>query len=136
MQKLSRLFLSALFCLFLTGSFAQSRLKIEITGLRSSEGEICLELFGADNQLLKSKTATIKDNKCTVVIENLENAEYAVRYIHDENSNGELDTNWIGIPKEGYGFSNDAYGIFGPKDFKAWLFVVNGNTEITLKTGY
>jgi len=32
---------------------------------------------------------------------------YALVVIHDENMNGKLDTNWVGIPKEGYGFSND-----------------------------
>ena len=48
-----------------------------------------------------------------------------MQHFHDENSNEELDTNFIGIPKEGFGFSNDAFGKFGPKKFKEWLFEVS-----------
>jgi uncharacterized protein (DUF2141 family) len=44
--------------------------------------------------------------------------------------------NFFGIPKEGIGFSNDAYGTFGPEDFTEWLFVVSGNTQIKLTTTY
>lgn len=32
---------------------------------------------------------------------------YAVKVMHDENGNGKLDTNFMGMPIEGYGFSND-----------------------------
>ena len=61
---------------------------------------------------------------------------YAIRYFHDENNNDELDTNFIGIPKEGFGFSNDAFGKFGPKKFKEWLFEVSGDTDIRMTTSY
>jgi uncharacterized protein (DUF2141 family) len=40
----------------------------------------------------------------------------------------------MGIPKEGYGFSNDAYGTFGPKPFEEWLVDVSKDTKIVLKT--
>jgi uncharacterized protein (DUF2141 family) len=38
---------------------------------------------------------------------------YALAIIHGENSTGKLDTNWLGIPTEGYGFSNDVKGSLG-----------------------
>ena len=47
--------------------------------------------------------------------------------------------NWIpilGIPKEGFGFSNDAMGKFGPKDFSEWLFDVQGDNTIRMSTKY
>ena len=62
--------------------------------------------------------------------------QYAVRFIHDENQNEKLDTNILGIPKEGFGFSNDAFGKFGPKDFSEWLFEVSGDTRIRMTTKY
>jgi uncharacterized protein (DUF2141 family) len=49
----------------------------------------------------------------------LKPGRYAVAVYHDENDNGELDTNLLGIPTEGYGFSNDATGFAGPPDFDA-----------------
>ena len=78
----------------------------------------------------------IKDNKCIITFFELKEGSYAIRYFHDENSNKELDMNFLGIPKEGIGFSNDAYGKFGPKDFEEWLFDVKDNTEIKLTTTY
>ena len=81
-------------------------------------------------------TSEIKDNKCTLIFKDLENGQYAIRYFHDENKNEELDTNFIGIPKEGFGFSNDAIGKFGPKDFSEWLFEISGDTSLTMTTKY
>ena len=71
-----------------------------------------------------------------IIYKDLKNDQYAIRYYHDENIDDELDTNILGIPKEGYGFSNDAYGKFGPKDFKEWLFEVSGDTKIRMNTEY
>jgi uncharacterized protein (DUF2141 family) len=46
--------------------------------------------------------------------------------IHDENRDGELATNWMGKPQEGYGFSNDAKGTLGAPSFEAASFPYNG----------
>lgn len=37
----------------------------------------------------------------------LEPGRYAIKVVHDENGNGKLDTNFMGMPVEGYGFSNN-----------------------------
>lgn len=44
---------------------------------------------------------------------------YAVIVFHDENDNGLLDTDFFGIPNEGYGFGNNAVGFLGPPSFDA-----------------
>ena len=44
---------------------------------------------------------------------------FAIAVFHDENGNGALDTDILGIPKEGYGFSRNARGSFGPPRFAA-----------------
>jgi uncharacterized protein (DUF2141 family) len=63
--------------------------------------------------------------------------KYALAVIHDENMNGKLDTNPIGIPKEGYGFSNDATSFFGPPSFAAASFQYDGqNLELTISLHY
>ena len=71
----------------------------------------------------------------TVEIVTLESNEgFVIVDLMDKNE--ELDTNFIGIPKEGFGFSNDAIGKFGPKDFSEWLFEVSGDTLIKMTTKY
>ncbi|GEA12408.1 DUF2141 domain-containing protein [Alteromonas sp. KUL49] len=61
-----------------------------------------------------------------------EPGEYALRYFHDENDNGQMETNMFGIPTEGYGFSNNAQPNFGPASYSQIKFVVAAEmTKIT-----
>jgi uncharacterized protein (DUF2141 family) len=46
--------------------------------------------------------------------EGIPSGTYALVVLHDENMNGKLDTNWLGVPKEGYGFSNDPDAATAP----------------------
>jgi uncharacterized protein (DUF2141 family) len=126
-------------CLFLaplTFLSAQSSLTIEIGSLESNKGQVIVDLLDKNEKSIKDQTIKITDNKCTVVFKDLKHDQYAIRYFHDENSNEELDTNILGIPKEGFGFSNDAIGKFGPKKFSEWLFEVSGDTHISMTTKY
>ena len=88
------------------------------------------------NAILFGATGKTGDQICIIIVSDIKDGKYAIRYFHDENSNAELDTYWIGIPKEGYGFSNDAYGNFGPKDFIEWIFKVSSETKIRLTATY
>ncbi|MBL7938557.1 MAG: DUF2141 domain-containing protein [Flavobacteriales bacterium] len=54
---------------------------------------------------------------------------YAVKVFHDINSNGELDTSWIGWPQEPYGFSNDAPVNMGPPSFKLAAITVKEGAQ-------
>ena len=60
------------------------------------------------------------------VFDNVEPGEYALTVLHDENGNGKLDTNLLGMPKEGYGVSNNAFRRFGPPRFREAKITVNG----------
>jgi uncharacterized protein (DUF2141 family) len=53
-----------------------------------------------------------------VVFADLPHGPHAVKVFHDVNANGTLDTNWMGIPREPYGFGNDAMGTMGPPTFQ------------------
>jgi uncharacterized protein (DUF2141 family) len=65
-------------------------------------------------------------------VSNVQNT-YALAVIHDEDSNGKLNTNWLGIPTEGYGFSNDARALLGPPTFSAASFSYDGRSvELTI----
>ena len=57
--------------------------------------------------------------------------------IYDENMNGKLDTNWLGIPTEGYGFSNDAKAMLGPPSLSAASFTYDGqDMDLTISLDY
>ena len=87
-------------------------------------------------RFLTQEMNPIKDKKCSFSIENLKPGKYAVRYYHDENLNGKMETNLVGKPTEGYGFSNNVIGKFGPPPFEKWLFELNGDKKIVLKPTY
>jgi len=125
--------------LSLTASNGGNKLTVVVKNVESTEGIISATLFDAEANWLKQgevKKVTI-DKKEVVVIEfnNVPDGTYAVSVIHDENSNGNLDTNGFGMPVESYGFSNDARGMFGPPDFDESKFEIKGNRkiEITVK---
>jgi len=62
---------------------------------------------------------------------------YALAVIHDENMNGKLDTQWLGIPTEGYGFSNDVRARFGAPSFTAASVPYDGETlDLTISLHY
>ena len=56
----------------------------------------------------------------------IENGTYAVGAYHDENQNGEIDRNALGVPTEVYGFSNNVRGKFGPPGFSDTQFKMEG----------
>ena len=57
---------------------------------------------------------------------------YAIGIFHDVNLNNRLDNYFFGVPKEQYGFSNDARGFMGPPSFEAAAFEVDGRTDIQI----
>ena len=108
-------------------------LKIQVIGLKSNKGKILLQIFSEKDEPLIGKTATIRNKECNILIPNLKEGKYSIRYFHDENGNDKLDTNWLGLPKEGYGFSNNATSMFGTPSIKDRLFIVKSNKNIVLK---
>tara|TARA_B110000090_G_C13084671_1_gene332402 strand:+ start:132 stop:554 length:423 start_codon:yes stop_codon:yes gene_type:complete len=96
-------------------------LTINIFGLESNKGVLMVGIYNNKNDFLKnqykSEIVKIKDKKAIVIFKNLADGEYAVSFIHDENNNKKMDTNFFGIPKEDYGCSNNAKGFMGPPKY-------------------
>lgn len=135
-MRIIRLIVVCLFMAPMTFLNAQSNLTVEIIKLESNKGVVIVDLVDQNEKSVADQRCKITNNKCTIIFKGLKNGQYAIRYFHDENENKELDTNILGIPKEGFGFSNDAMGNFGPKDFSEWLFKVSGDTMIRMTTKY
>ena len=113
----------------------KNTLKITLKDLRNSNGKILLQLEDLSGNKVASISKTIVNNKCLISIDNITAGKYSIYYFHDENNNKELDTKF-GIPKEGYGFSNNAKGTFGPPPMEERTFVISSDQSIILKPEY
>lgn len=115
---------------------SQCRLDIEISEFKNSTGAFMLQLFDVNQKVIAQEKGTIKDQKCTVTFKELNPGKYGIRFFHDENLSGEMETNLLGKPLEGYGFSNNVTGKFGPPPFEKWLFEIREDKKIILKPVY
>jgi uncharacterized protein (DUF2141 family) len=106
---------------------------IEISGLRNDKGQVECALYSSadgfpkngDKALAHAKSP-ISNGHAVCDFPDVKSGTYAVSAFHDENSNGKLDTNFMGIPREGVGASNNAKGHFGPPKFDAAAFRFSG----------
>jgi len=119
-----------------TISFSQHKLDIEISGIKNDTGNIMFQLFDSTQQVLIQKIEPITDKICKITIPDLKTGKYAIRYYHDENKNGKMETTIVGKPTEGYGFSNNVIGKFGAPPFVKWLFEVKSDLKIVLIATY
>jgi uncharacterized protein (DUF2141 family) len=115
---------------------AQHTLTIEIHGLNNNNGHVLLELSNAKEAVVAGRTRNISNNRCIIVIDSLKPGMYSFKFFHDENKNEKLDTNWLGIPKEGFGFSNNPSMNFGPPSFEKTIFELNESVLIKCKPKY
>ena len=116
--------------------YCQYNLTIEIAPLKNDRGQIILAFMDENEDILKQLTAGIEGEICRFTIDSLEQGKYAFKYIHDENKNHKLDTKLFIIPKEGYGFSNNAKGKFGPPAFKDTVFELTGSDTLICEPNY
>ena len=120
---------------------AQSSLEIHVNNIKSKKGSIQFGLFTTEADYLKNpvekKVVKSTGKDVTVVFENLQPGDYALSVIHDENENGALDSNALGIPKEGFAFGNNALGSFGPPPFeKAKITITDVDVKQDIKLKY
>lgn len=122
-----------LFQLIANSNYEQSTsIMVRIDGLKSDQGKCLVYLYNASKgsptdskRAIAAANAIIDGKACNIEFKAVAPGNYAIAVIHDENGNGKLDTNFIGIPKEGIGTSNNAKGSFGPPSFRDSTFIVN-----------
>lgn len=107
---------------------------VVIENLSSNKGDVYISLYNTEASFLgkgfKSTQSKIEYNSCTIKFENVPNGVYAISFFHDENENKKMDTNFLGIPKEDYGCSNNARGFMGPPKWEDAKFKIS-NSSIT-----
>lgn len=119
----------------LNSSLNSITLKIKINELKNSNGKIYLQLDDLSGNKVASISKSINNNTCNISINGIKAGKYSIYYFHDENDNKELDTKFS-IPKEGYGFSNNAKGTFGPPPIEERIMNITSNKSIELKPEY
>jgi uncharacterized protein (DUF2141 family) len=118
---------------------------VKVLNIRNSTGTVACALFespvGFPIEYLRYATnimvIKIRDAQARFDFLDIPPGTYALAVIHDENMDGKLDTNWLGAPKEGYGFSNDAKAFLSAPSFSAATFQYDGGTlDLTIPLHY
>ncbi|RRQ23090.1 DUF2141 domain-containing protein [Thiohalobacter thiocyanaticus] len=129
-------------------AFAQTScpgIHVRILDIRNSIGAVACALFespeGFPAEFLQFATnimiIKVRDTQARCDFLDIPPGTYALAVIHDENMDGKLNTNWLGIPREGYGFSNDAKALLGAPSFEAASFSYDGQSlDLTIGLNY
>ena len=117
---------------------AANELHVEVTGLKSSRGDVIIALYNSPKGYTKHpyKTAFVNINKdkCDWVMKDLPRGDYAIILVHDENGNHDMDSNFFGIPKEPYAFSNNVKAHLHAPPFSDTKFTVDsGETTVRIQ---
>lgn len=106
-------------------------IRVTFRGIRNTKGLLHCGLFASpegfpDQTRQACRTATIpaSSEEAVFIFEDLSSGEYAVAALHDENGNGKLDTNFLGIPIEGGGASNNPEPRMGPPLYENARFLL------------
>lgn len=115
-------------------------LTIEIENAKNERGKFLVLLFstaegfpGDSRQSVFSGDFPVSK---TIVIADLPLGRYALSIVHDENGDGKLKTNWLGIPQEGYSFSNAKGKLLERPDFQKALFTHGGKMPLKVRLIY
>ena len=133
----------ALASIFIAGPASAARIIVMIDGLHSANGNVFVGLYANPNKFLQGnqcdafKKVRANTGPITVAFDNLPPGTYAVGAYHDENGNDHLDTNFLGLPVEGYALSNGVRVVMSKPTFQQAAFTVGtGDKPVGLHIRY
>jgi len=142
-QKFSFSLTLAFFILSFLKGYAQEGINVSVTNLRNNKGFVLISLFrecvgypDEPAQAFRKARVAINNKSSSFVFSGLPGGNYSMAILHDENDDRKMNTNFFGIPKEGYGFSNNVMGVFGPPYCSRASFrhIANSGTQIIIQT--
>jgi uncharacterized protein (DUF2141 family) len=115
------------------------QIRVVVRGLRNGEGRVGCSLFNHAEGFPRNREkeyreiwTPIHNGSAVCVFDGITAGTYAVTVLHDENCDGKMDFNWIGIPTKGYGFSNGARATLLPPSFDAASFEYDGERILSI----
>jgi uncharacterized protein (DUF2141 family) len=118
-------------CLAAAGPALATEVSFEVTGIESTSGHVLVALYDEGSFLRKPLKAMRLDpvrGKVTGTFKEVPEGIYALSVVHDENDNGKLDSNLVGIPVERYAFSNNP-SLWGAPRFSDARVTIAGSSQ-------
>lgn len=121
-----------------------AELTVVVEAIREAKGRIHVgvwadpESFTEENGRIAGSSAPVDGDTATLTIKGLPPGTYAIAAYHDANGNGDFDLTWIGLPAEGFGFSNGArVTVLGAPSFEAAAIELKGpGTQTVIPLSY
>jgi uncharacterized protein (DUF2141 family) len=146
MSRIVPLFLAlATSAAFAPALVSAETLTITIADIRESEGRLMIQVANSEKGFEFSEDSNAPP---PVAISQLAEAGqmtfeftlppgiYGARVLHDLNGNGEMDSNFVGMPKEPWAFSNNATGRLGPAKWQDAKFEISGDTAVEIRLNH
>jgi uncharacterized protein (DUF2141 family) len=122
---------------FLAAQAQKVTARIDITNIPIKQGVLYVGWYSTadgfrepDKAVFKKGISLAKQSETTVEFSDIPVGAYAIAVFYDENGNYVLDKNFLGIPKEKYGFSNNVYHSTRPASFEESLFRLEKDHQI------
>ena len=138
LRSLGAVILAIAFPVLPSLSQSTSTVLLEVSSFKNTRGTLNCRLFTKasdfpDGEGILTVRTPIAGANTTCTFPNVEPGIYAVAVVHDENSNGKLDKNFVGVPSEGYGVSNNkTYALSAPK-WEESVFTITASERKTLQ---
>lgn len=110
---------------------------IQVGNILNVTGKMNVALYNSEasfnnpNEAYRQLIVDVTGNNMELKMDSVPPGEYAIALFHDKNSDNALNQNWLGIPTEGFAFSNNAFGTFGPPSWSQAKFSLPAGTYIT-----
>ncbi len=136
--RLLQLLLLALACQTALADELMGILTVEVSGLKDATGNVYIAVYDSDSTWLSDNTVLSKKVAISEALDGelvrtelqLPLGEYALSVFYDKDDDGELDTNFIGMPKEPIALSNNAVAKFGPPKYADAVFTLGAEPLI------
>ncbi|AUT03709.1 hypothetical protein CLI64_26795 [Nostoc sp. CENA543] len=147
-HRLSQVLLASLLsltCIKPLNAEPTSKLTVVVNGIRHQKGQICMRIYDSekgfplsDRSEVQSGCTRITGKSITKHFYGLKRGTYAVAVVDDQNGNQKLDSDFFGIPKEGFGISNNPKVSIqtGTPKFSKSSFTVTKNTTVNIDLKY
>ena len=137
---MKNLLLAIVVMVFATPIFAQTgTIVVKVSGIENNKGVVRIGLYNSkasfpiySKAMFENSFKQANKSGITYTFKNIPVGTYAIAVFHDENENQKMDKNFLGVPKENYGFSKNVYGTFGPPNFEEVSFKVTNKKVINL----